>query len=67
MQRGCPQEAATQLVGGPDPSVCASHRRRCPRDHGRAIASVLKNPEGLIGTVVNLSCPVEMDCEQMSA
>jgi uncharacterized protein YbjT (DUF2867 family) len=36
-------------------------------DQGRAIAALLKNPEGYIGTTINLSGPVEMDHEQMAA
>jgi uncharacterized protein YbjT (DUF2867 family) len=36
-------------------------------DQGRAIAALLKNPEGHIGTTINLSGPVEMDHEQMAA
>jgi NAD(P)H dehydrogenase (quinone) len=36
-------------------------------DQGRAIAAILKNPEGLIGQTINLSGPVEMDHEQMAA
>jgi NAD(P)H dehydrogenase (quinone) len=36
-------------------------------DQGRAIAALLKNPEGHIGTVIDLSGPVEMDHEQMAA
>ncbi|MDV2119485.1 NmrA family NAD(P)-binding protein [Burkholderia pseudomallei] len=36
-------------------------------DQGRAIAALLQNPEGHIGTTINLSGPVEMDHEQMAA
>jgi uncharacterized protein YbjT (DUF2867 family) len=36
-------------------------------DQGRAIAALLRNPEGHIGTTINLSGPVEMDHEQMAA
>jgi uncharacterized protein YbjT (DUF2867 family) len=36
-------------------------------DQGRAIAALLKNPEGHIGSTINLSGPVEMDHEQMAA
>jgi uncharacterized protein YbjT (DUF2867 family) len=36
-------------------------------DQGRAIAALLKNPEGHIGAAINLSGPVEMDHEQMAA
>lgn len=36
-------------------------------DQGRAIAALLKKPEGHIGTTINLSGPVEMDHEQMAA
>jgi uncharacterized protein YbjT (DUF2867 family) len=36
-------------------------------DQARAIAALLKNPEGHIGTTINLSGPVEMDHEQMAA
>ncbi len=36
-------------------------------DQGRAIAALLKNPEGHIGTVIDLSGPVEMNYEQMAA
>lgn len=36
-------------------------------DQGRAIAAILKSPEGLIGQTINLSGPVEMDHEQMAA
>jgi NAD(P)H dehydrogenase (quinone) len=36
-------------------------------DQGRAIAALLKSPEGHIGTTINLSGPVEMDHEQMAA
>jgi len=35
-------------------------------DQGRAIAALLKNPEGHIGTTIPLSGPVEMDHEQMA-
>src|SRR5262249_18365168 len=34
---------------------------------GRAIAAVLKSPEDHIGTIIDLSGPVEMDYEQMAA
>jgi NAD(P)H dehydrogenase (quinone) len=36
-------------------------------DQGRAIAELLKNPEGHIGETIPLSGPVEMDHEQMAA
>jgi len=36
-------------------------------DQGRAIAALLKAPEGHIGTVIDHSGPVEMDYEQMAA
>ena len=36
-------------------------------DQGRAIAALLKSPENYIGTVIDLSGPVEMDHEQMAA
>ncbi|RDK02632.1 NmrA family NAD(P)-binding protein [Paraburkholderia lacunae] len=36
-------------------------------DQGRAIAALLQNPEGHIGTTINLSGPVELDHEQMAA
>ena len=36
-------------------------------DQGRAIAAILKNPEGLSGQTINLSGPVEMDHEQIAA
>lgn len=36
-------------------------------DQGRAIAALLKNPEGHLGSTINLSGPVEMDHEQMAA
>ena len=36
-------------------------------DQGRAIAALLKDPEGHLGTTINLSGPVEMDHEQMAA
>ncbi|MFM0021600.1 NmrA family NAD(P)-binding protein [Paraburkholderia azotifigens] len=36
-------------------------------DQGRAIAALLKHPEGHIGTTIPLSGPVEMDHEQMAA
>ncbi len=36
-------------------------------DQARAIAALLKNPEGHFGTTINLSGPVEMDHEQMAA
>lgn len=36
-------------------------------DQGRAIAALLKNPEGHIGETIALSGPVEMDHEQMAA
>lgn len=36
-------------------------------DQGRAIAALLKDPQGHIGTTINLSGPVEMDHEQMAA
>ncbi|OUL93988.1 NAD(P)H-binding protein [Paraburkholderia hospita] len=35
-------------------------------DQARAIAALLKNPEGHIGTTIPLSGPVEMDHEQMA-
>ncbi|MGT2476047.1 NmrA family NAD(P)-binding protein [Paraburkholderia terrae] len=35
-------------------------------DQGRAIAALLKNPEGHIGTTIPLSGPVEMDHEKMA-
>ncbi len=36
-------------------------------DQGRAIAALLLNPEGHVGTTVPLSGPIEMDHEQMAA
>lgn len=36
-------------------------------DQGRAIAALLKNPEGHLGETINLSGPVEMDHAQMAA
>jgi NAD(P)H dehydrogenase (quinone) len=36
-------------------------------DQGRAIAALLKKPEGHIGTTIDLSGPFEMDHEQMAA
>jgi len=36
-------------------------------DQGRAIAALLKSPEGHIGTTIPLSGPVEMDHEQLAA
>jgi NAD(P)H dehydrogenase (quinone) len=36
-------------------------------DQGRAIAALLRNPEGHIGTTIPLSGPVEMDHDQMAA
>lgn len=36
-------------------------------DQGRAIAALLKNPEGYIGRTIPLSGPVEMDHDQMAA
>ncbi|MBV6822053.1 NmrA family NAD(P)-binding protein [Pseudomonas sp. PD9R] len=36
-------------------------------DQGRAIAALLKDPQGHIGTTIALSGPVEMDHEQMAA
>lgn len=36
-------------------------------DQGRAIAALLKDPEGYIGQTIPLSGPVEMDHEQMAA
>ena len=36
-------------------------------DQGRAIAALLKSPEGHIGKTIPLSGPVEMDHEQMAA
>src|SRR5882757_6799687 len=36
-------------------------------DQGRAIAALLRNPNGHIGTTIPLSGPVEMDHEQMAA
>lgn len=36
-------------------------------DQGRAIAALLNNPEGHIGTTIPLSGPVEMDHEQLAA
>lgn len=36
-------------------------------DQGRAIAVLLKDPQGHIGTTINLSGPVEMDHQQMAA
>jgi hypothetical protein len=43
------------------------HSPIAAEDQGRAIAAILKNPEGLIGQTINLSGPVEMDHEQMAA
>jgi NAD(P)H dehydrogenase (quinone) len=43
------------------------HSPIAAEDQGRAIATILKNPEGLIGQTINLSGPVEMDHEQMAA
>lgn len=48
----------------------AGHGRHSPiaaADQGRAIAALLKNPEGHIGTTIALSGPVEMDHTQMAA
>ena len=36
-------------------------------DQGRAIAALLKHPEGHIGTTIPISGPVEMDHQQMAA
>ena len=36
-------------------------------DQGRAIAALLKSPDGYIGTTIPISGPVEMDHEQMAA
>jgi len=36
-------------------------------DQGRAIAALLKQPEGCIGTTIDFSGPVEMDHQQMAA
>ena len=36
-------------------------------DQGRAIAALLKSPDGHIGTTIPISGPVEMDHEQMAA
>jgi uncharacterized protein YbjT (DUF2867 family) len=36
-------------------------------DQGRAIAALLKNPQGHVGTTIPISGPVEMDHEQMAA
>jgi uncharacterized protein YbjT (DUF2867 family) len=36
-------------------------------DQGRAIAALLKNPEGYIGETIALSGPIEMDHEQIAA
>lgn len=36
-------------------------------DQGRAIAALLKHPEAHIGMTIDLSGPVEMDHEQMTA
>jgi uncharacterized protein YbjT (DUF2867 family) len=36
-------------------------------DQGRAVAALLKNPDGHIGTTIPLSGPVEMNHEQMAA
>ena len=44
-----------------------SHSPIAAEDQGRAIAAILKNPEGLIGQTINLSGPVEMNHEQMAA
>jgi NAD(P)H dehydrogenase (quinone) len=46
------------------------HGRHSPiaaDDQGRAIAALLKSPEGHIGTTIPLSGPVEMNHEQMAA
>ncbi len=43
------------------------HSPIAAEDQGRAIAAILKNPEGLIGQTINLSGPVEMNHEQMAA
>jgi len=36
------------------------HSPIAAEDQGRAIAAILKSPEGLIGQTINLSGPVEM-------
>ena len=43
------------------------HSPIAAEDQGRAIAAILKAPEGLFGQTINLSGPVEMDHEQMAA
>ena len=43
------------------------HSPIAAEDQGRAIAAILKNPDGLFGQTINLSGPVEMDHEQMAA
>ena len=43
------------------------HSPIAAEDQGRAIAAILKHPEGLIGQTIPLSGPVEMDHEQMAA
>ncbi|SAL86277.1 NmrA family protein [Caballeronia arvi] len=49
------------------PAGKARHSPIAADDQGRAIAALLKNPEGHIGTTIPLSGPVEMDHEQMAA
>lgn len=43
------------------------HSPVAAEDQGRAIAAILKSPEGLFGQTINLFGPVEMDHEQMAA
>ena len=49
------------------PAGKGRHSPIAAEDQGRAIAAILKNPEGLIGQTINLSGPVEMNHEQMAA
>ncbi len=49
------------------PACKGRHSPIAVDDQGRAIAALLKNPEGHIGTSIDLSGPVEMDHEQMAA
>ena len=49
------------------PAGKGRHSPIAVEDQGRAIAALLKNPEGHMGATINLSGPVEMDHKQMAA
>ena len=56
------QQGVLRMPGG-----TGRHSPISADDQGRAIAALLKNPTGHIGTVIDLSGPVELDYEQIAA